>query len=141
MGMKKISKTDQDNLVRSLRTWDRRTPLNWEALRNQFAISYCVELNQVWSRQSLSANPEIYDAFTIAKRRFLEYPITDAFKENGAQQQRVSELESELAELQVRYDRLLVRHAQLSYNASLLEGGSHLLDDPLPDNTKSQRGR
>lgn len=139
--MRKITDSDQDEIVRLLQKWPTHPRLTWEGLRIKLAAMINAELEQIWSRQSLSANHEIYSAFSKTKHRLQKSVTNGTPLDAVAQQHRVLELESALSDLQARYDILLIRHTQLAYNASLLEGGSYLLDDPLPDNTKSQRGR
>jgi hypothetical protein len=139
MGMKKISEEDKNNIVAVLRRWPKRDRLTWESLREAIAKTVGASLDEVWSRQSLSDNKYIYDAFLVAKRRLKEKPAAPAVINEADAAQEISDLKSKLSELQLKYDRLLLRHTQLVYNVSLLEEGSHLLD-PLPDNTKSQQG-
>lgn len=141
MGMKKIAKADQDKIILVLQKWPNNLKLTWEGIRGKLATTANVGPEEVWSRQSLSGNYEIHAAFTSAKRRTSEGAVDRNLSEVFCEQDRILKLESALNELQARYDVLLLRHAQLAYNASLLEGGSHLLDDPLPDNTRSQSGR
>lgn len=134
MGTKKISGDSEKSIVRMLRQWPRQTRLTWESLRSAVAK----EEADVWSRQALSGNENIYAAYLVAKKRSAsktEVPIatdTEATR-------KIIELEAALQELELKYNHLAARHAALSFNVSLLEGGSHLLD-PLPDNTKSQKG-
>jgi hypothetical protein len=139
MGMKKISEESKNDIVAVLRQWPRHDRLTWESLREAIAKAVGASLEEVWSRQSLSDNKDIYDAFLVAKRRLKEEPVAPAVMNEAEAAQTISDLESKLSELQLKYDRLLLRHTQLVYNVSLLEGGSNLLD-PLPDNTKSQQG-
>lgn len=139
MGMKKISEEDKNDIVAVLRRWPKHDRLTWESLREAIAKPVGASLDEVWSRQSLSDNKDIYDAYLVAKRRLKEEPAAPAVMNEADAAQEISYLKSTLSELQLKYDRLLLRHTQLVYNASLLEGGSHLLD-PLPDNTKSQQG-
>lgn len=139
MGMKKISEEDKNDIAAVLRRWPKHDRLTWESLREAIAKIAGTPLEKVWSRQSLSDNKEIYDAFLVAKRRLKENPTVPALMNEADAAKSISDLKSELSELQLKYDRLLLRHTQLVYNVSLVEGGSHLLD-PLPDNTKSQQG-
>lgn len=136
--MKKISTEDEKAIVLLLRKWPVRERLTWDALREAIATT-STSREKAWSRQSLSANDDIRTAFLVAKRRLAEVPSASAGGSESELSQKIIGLESELGELKLKYDRLLVRHSQLVYNASLLDGGSHLLD-PLPDNTNSQRG-
>lgn len=139
MGMKKISEEDKNDIVAVLRRWPKHDRLTWESLREAIAKTVGASLDEVWSRQSLSDNKDIYDAFLVAKGRLKEEPAAPAVMNEADAAQEISDLKSKLSELQLKYDRLLLRHTQLVYNVSLLEEGSHLLD-PLPDNTKSQQG-
>lgn len=139
MGMKKISEESKNDIVAVLRRWSKHDQLTWESLREAIAKAVGASLEEVWSRQSLSDDKDIYDAFLVAKRRLKEEPSAPAVINEADAAQEISDLESKLSELQLKYDRLLLRHTQLVYNVSLLEGGSNLLD-PLPDNTKSQQG-
>ena len=140
MGMKKISAPDEQKIARMLREWDHEKRLTWEHLRLSIGAQYGKGLDETWSRQALSANEAVSTAFSIAKKCGREPVLPKAVicSENNCSE-RIASLESEIAELKVRYERLQLRHAQLAYNASLLEGGCHLLN-PLPDNTQSQRG-
>jgi len=138
MGMKKISAASEKSIIRILRQWPRQKSLTWESLRNALAAEG-IPLEDVWSRQALSCNESIYVAYLIAKRLPASKPGVPVATDDTEATRKVIELEAELQELQLKYDRLLARQTELIYNASLLEGGSHLLD-PLPDNTKSQKG-
>lgn len=139
MGMKKISEDSKNDIVAILRRWPKHVRLTWESLRDAIAKTTGALVEEVWSRQSLSDNKDIYDAYVVAKSRLKQEPAASAVMNEADAAQKISDLESKLSELQVKYDRLLLRHTQLVYNVSLLEGGSPLLD-PLPDNTKSQQG-
>jgi hypothetical protein len=139
MGMKKISEESKNDIVTVLRRWPKLDRLTWESLREAIAKAVGASIEEVWSRQSLSDNKDIYDAFLVSKRRLKEEPAAPAVMNEADAVQEISNLESKLGELQLKYDRLLLRHTQLVFNVSLLEGGSNLLD-PLPDNTKSQQG-
>lgn len=140
MGMKKISAKDQKSVVRLLREWAYADKLTWESLRERIASSLCCACEDVWSRQSLSANESIATAFKIAKTKRASNRSVRHARDEPGQAATISRLESELAEITLKYEQLLLRHTRLAYNASLLEGGTKLLDDPLPDNTTSQRG-
>jgi len=138
MGAKKISAESEKSIVRILRQWPRQTRLTWESLRNVVAKEG-ESLENVWSRQALSGNENIYAAYLVAKQPSTskaEVPVATCDSETG---RKIIELEAALQELELKYNRLVARHVALTYNVSLLEGGSHLLD-PLPDNTKSQQG-
>lgn len=139
MGMKKISEESKNDIVAVLRRWPKLDRLTWESFREAIAKAVGASTEEVWSRQSLSDNKDIYGAFLVAKRRLKEEPAAPAVMNEADAVQEISDLESKLSELQLKYDRLLLRHTQLVFNVSLLEGGSNLLD-PLPDNTKSQQG-
>lgn len=138
MGTKKISADSEKSIVRVLRQWPKQTRLTWESLRNAVAKEGKPS-EDVWSRQALSGNENIYAAYLVAKQLSIskaEVRVTAGDTEAAI---KIIELEAELKELELKYNRLAARHAALTYNVSLLEGGSHLLD-PLPDNTKSQKG-
>jgi hypothetical protein len=142
MGMRKISEDDEKSIVRSLRRWPVGRRLSWDILRDSLADDNGCGLDQIWSRQSLSASESIYFAFSEAKKRVTSARRVHLVKAQSSEQyeQTISDLKAELLELQSKYDRLLVRHTQLCYNASLLEGGGNLLSGSLPDNTRSQGG-
>lgn len=137
--MKKISASDEQEILRAIRTWPLAKRLTWEALRILLAESQQARSQAVWSRQSLSANEKVQDAFSAFKARQTQSRILPGQQSEDAKDCRINALEAELNELQIRFDRLLLRHTQLAYNASLLDGGTQLLD-PLPDNTRSQTG-
>ena len=139
MGMKKISASNEQDILRAIRSWPLAKRLTWEALRILLAGSQQASSRAVWSRQSLSANKKVQDAFSAFKVRQTQSRIPPGPQSEDAKDCRIGALEAELKELRARFDRLLLRHTQLAYNASLLEGGTQLLD-PLPDNTRSQTG-
>lgn len=139
MGMKKITAFNEREIVGVIRKWPSANRLTWEMLRKFLADSQQETLSAIWSRQSLSANDSIKDAFSAFKDRQKQVSIQPGPKSEDAKATRIAELEVELHELRAKHDRLLLRHVQLTYNASLLEGGTQLLD-PLPDNTRSQVG-
>jgi hypothetical protein len=87
----------------------------------------------------LSASETIYAAYATARRaRSKGEAAPSRTASENELIEKVAKLEWDLNELQKKYDRLLLRHLQVCNNASLLDGGIHLLDTPLPDNTKSQ---
>jgi hypothetical protein len=135
MGMKKISAVDEKTIVHLIKRWPHSKSLTWESIREQIADDSNSLLSEIWSRQSLSANSKISEAYRNAKNPV--EPTVDP--EYEALNNKIKSLELQLIDANSRYDRLLLRHAQLAYNASLLEDGSALLDSPLPDNTQSQR--
>lgn len=137
MGTKKISADSEKSIIRMLRQWPRQKRLTWERLRS--ALAEEAPLDDVWSRQALSGNENIYAAYLVAKQLPASKLEMSVATDDTEASRKVIELEAALQELQLKYDRLVARHLALAYNASLLEGGSHLLD-PLPDNTKSQKG-
>lgn len=136
--MKKISTEDEKSVVALLRQWPRHEQLTWENLRTAIVTSATIE-GKAWSRQSLSVNAAVTAAFSIAKRRLKEAGGTSVAMNSSVATTYIAELELELSALKSKYAALLIRHATLAFNASLLEGGSFLLD-PLPDNTNSQKG-
>lgn len=140
MGMKKIDPDDELTIVKLLRKWPRSKRLTWNALRSAIIEHNQEDTDATWSRQSLSANESIHTAFRAAKRRAASPEVTLTHSAGNSRLTDINEVKLELAELQKRYDNLLLRHTQLVHNVSLLEGGTHLLDDPLPDNTRSQGG-
>jgi hypothetical protein len=140
MGMKKIDPNDELTIVKLLRKWPQSKRLTWNALRSAIIEHTQGDTDATWSRQSLSANESIRTAFGVAKGRAASPEVTLTQSNSNSQSTDINEVKSELAELRKRYDNLLLRHNQLVHNVSLLEGGTHLLDDPLPDNTRSQGG-
>lgn len=139
MGIKKISALNEMDIVTAMRKWPLTNRVTWELLRKFLVESQPRGSSPIWSRQSLSANETIKVAFSALKARQIQMRTQSGPMSRDLKPTRIAELESELSELRTKYDRLLLRHAQLSYNASLLEGGTQLLD-PLPDNTRSQTG-
>lgn len=140
MGMKKINTEDELAIVKLLQRWPASKRLSWEVLRTAIIERDGEEVANTWSRQALSANKNVHKAFQAAKRRVATPETMPGKSASGPGSEEINAISSELAELQVRYDALLLRHAQLVYNVSLLEGGTHLLDAPMPDNTRSQGG-
>lgn len=133
--MRKMTRADVSHIVKLIRTWKGRA-LTWDAVR--LSIGSSLELgDQVWSRQALQANEDIQLAWLAKKESRKNSP-----REKLRSDSEIHELlESTLAahrELQMKYDNLAYRHRQLLYNASLLQGGAHLLVDPLPNNTADQ---
>jgi hypothetical protein len=139
LGIKKISAASEREIVDAIQKWSSGNRLTWETLRKFLADSQQLTTSAIWSRQSLSANESIKNAFAAFKVRKNNLGNQARPKSECAKTCRITELEAELHELRARHDRLLLRHAQLAYNASLLDGGTQLLD-PLPDNTRSQTG-
>lgn len=139
MGMRKISKDDELRILLLLRRWPKSRRVTWEALRVAIIEQSGGLLDTSWTRQALSSNDSIRAAYSEAKQRTdLPKPgLQD--KNNDPQDDRIRELESDLATLQKHFDALKLRHTQLIYSASLLEGGTQLLDYPLPDNTGNLR--
>ena len=140
MGMKRISISDENQIIKILHNWPAGRKLTWEYLRDVISKTKNCNLNKVWSRQSLGDNESIHVAFTTAKKRLLISRTTNKSKvrTNKQYENEIQELETNLDELKLKYEALLLRHTQLCYNASQLENGNHLLIDPLPDNTRSQ---
>jgi hypothetical protein len=138
MGMKKISAESEKSIVRVLRQWPKEKRPTWEGLRDAL-VAEGMPRQDVWSRQALSENEAIYAAYLIAKRGPDSAAPLSAATGDIEASAKIAELEAALREADLKYNRLLVRHTELVYNASLLPGGSQLFD-PLPDNTKSQTG-
>jgi len=153
MGIKKITQKALNRILTILRRWPMTRHLSWDILRE--VLSQDDEIlneigtqetpnttTEVWSRQSLSKNEDIHQAFLTAKKRLKagERGKRPAWQTNEEYEEKIQELESKVTELTAKYEKLLLRHQTLCYNASLLEGGSRLLADPLPDNTRSQQG-
>jgi len=139
MGMRKISKDDELLVVLLLRGWPKSRRVTWEALRIAIIEKSGGRLDTSWTRQALSSNDNIRAAYSEVKHRG-DFPKSGVQnKNNDPQNERIRELESDLAALQKQFDALKLRHTQLIYSASLLEGGTQLLDYPLPDNTGNLR--
>lgn len=139
-GRRKISRSDQHYAVELLNKWPAKKSLNWEDYRVALAAKLKIKPQDIWSRQALSRNEAISSAFKVCKQRAVE-------ARNGHKQvlqsadnyvQRIQLLEVQLAALNKKHKLLLLRHTRLAYNASLLPGGTALLQDPLPNNTRSQ---
>jgi len=140
MGMRKISEADGKFIVQLIHKWPKTTRLTWEGLRREIMKVGDDTLNTTWTRQALSDNESIKTAYLAAKERLKSKEHSTSLNKDTQQIDIIRNLEFELSELRQRFDKLTLRHTQLIYNASLLEGGSRLLDDPLPDNTRSQGG-
>ncbi len=139
MGIQKIDAASETAIALLLRSWPSRKKLTWESLR--LAIKAKAIAGEIcWSRQSLSANQSVKVAFAVAKKTRSDDTAARKDSASEASPSEIEKLASELAETKLKYDNLLLRHTRLLYNVSLMEGGSRVLDLPLPDNTKSQRG-
>ena len=139
-GKRKISRSDQHYAVELLNKWPAKKSLNWEDYRVALAAKLKVKPLDIWSRQALSRNEAIASAFTVCKRRAAEARsgYKHVVQSADAYIQRIQLLEVQLAALKKKHALLLLRHTRLAYNASLLPGGTALLQDPLPNNTRSQ---
>lgn len=135
--MTRIAKSQEEQILTILRSWSGER-LTWSRLRERIEVAGITENSASWSRQALSAKPRIMAAYALAKER--GRGRTRKKPPSAKLEATVEELRMKLAELERMYEELLLRHSRLAYNASLLEGGVQLLDMPLPDNTKSQRG-
>ena len=142
MGIKNITAYDERDIINILQRWPLGRKLAWEELRKFISIKRNCNLNKIWTRQSLGNNDPIYTAFDVTKKRLIKNRMVNSTKakSNEKYEEIIQRLQSELAETKIKYEALLLRHTQLSYNASQLENGNHLLIDPLPDNTRSQTG-
>ena len=139
--MRKMSTEDEKKILSVIRKWPSHS-ITWEALRLAAAVNLGIDHCGVWSRQSLYAHETIRCAYKMAKQRALHRGTSASERLVARKVGRVSkqiEARDELAELQMKYDNLLLRHRRLLFNASLLPGGVHLLNDPLPNNTMNQR--
>lgn len=136
--LKKISKSDEQRIINIIRSWPLGSRLTWELLRVRVAKDFDFHIDEMWSRQALSANVRVRDAILALKQRKAKRTPNGTHVRTESEVSRVLELETELLELKQRYDRLLLRHTELARNASFLDGGTQLLD-PLPDNTTTQR--
>jgi hypothetical protein len=139
--LRKISQDDAKSIVKILRSW-RSSRLTWDALRTEIS-STLLEGAVAWSRQSLQANEDVNAAWLACKDRLSARSGSRPAASEDPDTE-VTRLQMELAELQTKYDNLLLRHRVVINNASLLPGGTQLLTASLPDNTRSQtlpRGR
>lgn len=141
MGVKKISYKDENVILQILRKWPATRSLSWEDLRDYLGITL-KKGTSTWSRQSLSGNENIHVSFNEAKKRIKDNKNLRKInpKSINEYEQIIQSLKSELNELTTKHETLLLRHTQLIYNVSLIENGNHLLNDPLPDNTRNQTG-
>lgn len=140
--MRKISGSEEKEIVHALRTWPSAKKLTWESLRISLWQEQKEDTLPIWSRQSLSANDSIRISFSEAKKRVVRGRKTIHIRSEDPThyEEKITELECALVELNIKYEKLLARHLQLCYAASLIEGGATLLQEPLPDNTRSQKG-
>ena len=139
-GHRKISRSDQHFAVELLNKWPAKKSLNWENYRLALAIKLKINPENIWSRQALSRNEAIASAFAVCKQRGV---VARSDRKKVAQStdtylQRIQFLEAELRAVRKKNKTLLLRHTRLAYNASLLPGGTALLQDPLPNNTRSR---
>lgn len=135
--MRKMTEADVKHIVQLLKKWKRR-PLFWSDVQQQISIDLLAG-EKAWSRQSLVGNDDINKAWTKAHARFVAPDSADGSRDHDPEESEVERLQAAFDELKSKYDKLLVKHRQLAYNASMLPGGTKLLLDPLPDNTPSQR--
>lgn len=143
MGKRRISANDLDVILEILRAWPAKKRLTWEFLVERLREHPSIGNEIAWSRQALSANKDIRAAFAVAKNKV---KVSNASRRTSianlnAAEKRLEAVSAELQELKLKYDALSLRHTELMYNMSLLEGGSKHLLLPLPDNTNSQRAR
>lgn len=140
IGKRKISRSDQHYAVELLAKWPAKKAINWEGYRVALAARLKIKPQDIWSRQALSRNEVIASAFKVCKQRAVEARngYKQVIQSADSYVQRVQLLEAQLAALKRKHELLLLRHTRLAYNASLLPGGTALLQDPLPNNTRSQ---
>jgi hypothetical protein len=133
--VRRISKGDSRSIVKMLRSWTRRR-VTWKLLQSEISTAL-LDGEEAWSRQALKANDEINGAWLKLKDRL---PSGRRSHSNigDIEDTELTRLRIEFSELQLKYDRLLLRHRMLMNNASLLPGGTQLLSDSLPNNTRSQ---
>lgn len=136
MGMPKINRRAETAIVVILKEWPAKQRLTWDSLRKQIAKK--LKTAEVWSRQSLSANEAIYNAYEAAKKPGAERSSASQHSRSWYVK-RVIELELEVADLSAKKTALQLRHTQLIHNVSLLPGGIGLLALPLPSNTRRRR--
>lgn len=136
MGMPKISRRAEAAIVVILKEWPAKQRLTWDSLRRQIAKKF--KASDVWSRQSLSANEAIYNAYEAAKKPGVERSSAPQHSRSWYVK-RVIELELQVADLSAKKTALQLRHMQLIHNVSLLPGGIGLLALPLPSNTRRRR--
>lgn len=134
--MRKIGEQDEKAIVAMLRKW-KRSPLRWELVRERISAEL-LDGEKSWSRKSLQANESINAAWGIANGRLTDGGRRARVPESDEPSE-IERLQAELAELNIKYDKLLIRHRQVIHNAALLPGGTRLLLDPLPDNTPVQK--
>jgi len=140
LGKRKISRSDQHYAVELLNKWPAKKALNWEDYRVALAAKLKIKPQDIWSRQALSRNEAISSAFKVCKQRAVvaRSGYKHVIRSADAYIQRIQLLEVQLAALKKKHALLLLRHTRLAYNASLLPGGTALLQDTLPNNTRSQ---
>jgi len=134
--MRKIGERDEKAIVAMLRKW-KRSPLRWELVRERISAEL-LDGEKSWSRKSLQANESINAAWGIANGRLTGSGRCARVHESDEPSE-IERLQAELVELNIKYDKLLIRHRQVIHNAALLPGGTRLLLDPLPDNTPVQK--
>jgi hypothetical protein len=136
--MRRMTTADVTFVVELLHTW-RHSALTWEGVQSKIS-SDLLEGRPAWSRQSLHANKAIKQAWDAANARLSALSAKSRIS-CSTDPTKAEALQSELDELQAKYEALLIRHRQVIYNASFLPGGTSLLFDPLPDNTPLPQGR
>ncbi len=138
--MRRISIKDETLISDVIRQWPRQK-FTWEKIREEIASRLGVDISQVWTRQAFGANETIgaaYENVVIQRRQKAE--VSSATPAAGGNELEIKLLTSQaaLAELQIKYNNLAMRHRQLLYNAAVLPGGTRLLIDPLPESTQSR---
>ena len=133
--VRRISESDSRYIVKMLRSWKRRR-VTWNLVRSEIS-SALLDGEEAWSRQALQANEDIDAAWLELKKRLPSGRRTHS-NTDDIEGTELMQLQIEFAELQLKYDRLLIRHRVVLNNASLLPGGTQLLSDSLPNNTRSQ---
>ena len=141
MGVRKITFKDEQDIIKVLHKWPPNKVLSWENVRELLKQNTKDKTAPVWSRQSLSGNLNILIAFKESKKRLRANQTLNNKSLNSEEYQlKIDNLNYQLIELTTKYELLLLRHTQLVYNTSLMEKGNHLLTDPLPNNTRNQKG-
>lgn len=137
--MEHITEQSTAKLVDIIVAWPDDEKFGWEDLRLAYARINKVKVDKVWTRQSLKANSEIYEAYLYEKARRKGRANTDDQDKSAFERElekRVEPIVRERDYYKSKYIKLLARHNTLIYNITSREGFTvRYLFGEMPDNT------
>ena len=139
--MEHFTEQSEAKVVEIIVAWPGDKKFGWEELRLAYAKIKKVKLDKVWTRQSLKANAEIYEAYLFekARRKGRSSAVSESESEfEGELETRIDPILTEKDLYKSKYEKLLARHNTLIYNITSREGFSvrYLFGD-MPDNTSA----